>query len=294
MLTRTLRRVIDLRAAQQRWFAEASYLLSDRRAWRTGYSLHRNRVLNHLLGDSAIATLLRENRPLPDGYGRELDARIIELPWLLAQLEPGPGALLDAGSSLNREPVLTAPVLRAKRVTIATLAPETQCFWQLGVSYWYGDLRQLAFRSELFDTVVSVSTLEHVGMNNERYAGKDLRECAPEDFLTAVKELRRVLKPGGNCLITVPFGRYENHGWFQQFDAALADRLIEQFAGTVRCEAVYRYGATGWQISHRDDCRDCQFFDVNEQPRRRDGGAVTPPPDGAAAERAVLCLHLVR
>jgi len=294
MLTRTLRRVIDLRAAQQRWFSEASYLLSDRRAWRTGYAQHRNRYLNRALADASIAIALRERRPLPAGYGRGMDARVIELPWVLAQLTAGPAALLDAGSSLNREPVLKAPALRGKQITIATLAPEPLCFWQLGVSYWFGDLRQLAFRSELFDTVVSVSTLEHVGMDNQKYAGGEYREAAPQDFLTAVSELRRVLKPGGSCLITVPFGRYESHGWFQQFDAALTDRLIDAFAGTVRREAVYRYGSSGWQVADRDACRDCQFFDVNEQPRRRDGAAVTPPADGAAAERAVLCLHLVR
>ena len=52
-------------------------------------------------------------------------------------------------------------------------------------------------------------------MDNSMYAGdSDLgRRGNPTEFLLAVGELKRVLKPGGKLCITFPFGRYENHGW---------------------------------------------------------------------------------
>lgn len=58
------------------------------------------------------------------------------------------------------------------------------------------DARQLAFPDESYDIVYSMSVLEHI-------------EGDDQDA-TVVKEMLRVLKPGGRLLISVPFGpRYE-------------------------------------------------------------------------------------
>ena len=43
------------------------------------------------------------------------------------------------------------------------------------------------------------------------------------------KEMRRVLKPGGSLLMTVPFGMYRDLGAFQQFDRKLLSRAKEAF-----------------------------------------------------------------
>ena len=64
------------------------------------------------------------------------------------------GRLLDAGSSLNFRYVVTAPPLQAQKIHITTLAPERRAFWKLGVSYLYGDLRELVLRDGAFDSVV--------------------------------------------------------------------------------------------------------------------------------------------
>src|SRR4051794_31947923 len=49
---------------------------------------------------------------LPDGYGRWLDERIIEYPWLFSRLSSGPGKLLDAGSILNHHFIISHPKLK--------------------------------------------------------------------------------------------------------------------------------------------------------------------------------------
>lgn len=55
------------------------------------------------------------------------------------------------------------------------------------------DATKLSYLDESFDKIVAVSSIEHI----------------PEDGdVTSVKEFSRVLRPGGKCLITVPFGKY--------------------------------------------------------------------------------------
>jgi SAM-dependent methyltransferase len=274
----------------------SAYLKSDRRPWRTGYNEYREQYLKQVISDPDILRAFAENGPLPNGYGFRLDARIIEIPWVISRLSERNGLLLDAGSALNYEFVLQSPALAEKRVTIVTLAPEGDAYWRLGVSYVFGDLRNLDFRDELFDSIACISTIEHVGMDNSLYAGKaDIaRRTDSRDFLQAIQELKRVLKPGGVLFVSFPFGRYENHGWFQQFDAPLVDTLVAGFSPSQARETIFRYNPGGWSISDRASCAECEFFDVHES-RYFDPNSTTEyPSDYPAGERALACLDLIK
>lgn len=272
------------------------YLNSDRRPWRKGYSEYRNIYLSNVIRNGGILETFRQGKPLPDGYGFRMDARVVEIPWVLARLAQRTGRFLDAGSSLNYEFVLTAPVLADKKITIVTLAPESQCHCRLGASYVFGDLRDLDFRDNRFDTIVCISTIEHVGMDNTRYAGTiDVAQPGDtKEFLLAIKELKRVLKPGGVLYITFPFGQYESHGWFQQFDMHQMDKLIEEFDPAIYNETIFRYNTDGWQLSDHDSCRMCQFFDVHTSKYFDPDSTIEYPPDFPAGERAVACLELFK
>lgn len=274
----------------------ASYLKSDRRPWREGYYEYREKCLSEAVNDEALLDTFAEKRQLSRGYGYRLDARIIEIPWVLSRVRATGERFLDAGSALNYDFVLVSPALKEKQTTIVTLAPEGQAFWQLGVSYVFGDLRDLDFRDERFDAVACISTIEHIGMDNTMYA-EDLaiaQRSDPGEFVLAVKELKRVLKKGGTLYISFPFGRYENHGWFQQFDSALVDTLIEAFGPTRHAESIFQYHPDGWQLSDRDACKDCEFFDVHTSKYSDPNSTVEYPPDYPAGERAVACLELVK
>ncbi len=270
------------------------YLRSDRRPWRTGYSFYRVKIIDSVIHDEATLKVFRDSQPLPANYGFRTDVRVVELPWALARLAGHSGRLLDAGSSLNLDYVVTAPALAQYKITIATLAPEATCLWNLGVSYVFGDLRALDFRDDWFDAVVCISTIEHVGMDNARYAGQvdNARRSSSQDHLLAVKELRRVLKSGGTLYITFPFGVYEDHGWFQQFDAAMTDELIAAFNPSQVKETVFRYDPDGWKLSARAACAQCQYFDVTASKYFDPHSTIEYPPDYPAAERAVMCLEL--
>ena len=225
---------------------------------------------------------------LPCPYGRWLDERIIELPWLLSQLPEGPGTLLDAGSALNHDFILRHPKLRQKDLTIMTLAPEADCFWRRQISYVFGDLRQTVFRDNCFDWIASVSTIEHIGLDNTMYytADRAKAENDPEAYVEAITEFRRILKPDGSLFLTVPFGRHCVHNWLQVFDGDRIERIVTTFRPSIHSETYFRYSEPyGWRLSSRAETLDARYFDYHSQPAW---------PDGPAAAEAVACLTLTK
>jgi SAM-dependent methyltransferase len=254
-----------------------------------GYTLYRTEQIRNVLGDADLIGLFASGQQLPDGYGIGLDERCVEYPWFLANLDPAARRILDAGSTLNHEFLLDTAVLRTKRLHILTLAPEDVCFWRRGVSYLYDDLRDIPTRDHYYDAVACLSTLEHVGFDNSAYGA--LRGEADRDaFVEVMKELRRVLKPGGWLYLTVPFGRYEHHDWFQQFDATLLQKAIAAAAPRQVKRWFYRYTETGWQVSTEGEASHSRYVawlrpDVLPKP-------VPLEPDRAAAARGLACVAL--
>jgi SAM-dependent methyltransferase len=258
--------------------------------WQRSYSLVKSMCLKRLLSDPKMTALFDSRSNLPSGYGFGLDERCIEYIWFLAKMSSKSKEYLDAGSTLNNRLLLRHPRLKGKRLTILTLSPESTCFWRLGVSYHYSDIRKLPFRDAWFDEIACVSTLEHVGMDNRLYS----KDCAhhqrnTSDFGRALFELRRVLKPGGRLLLTVPFGKYQNWGVFQQFDAALLDRAARVFAPSARLDEFYLYQEDGWQIAQIEDCQDCSYSEFIIQLWSLNTKGLKPERDYAAGARAVAC-----
>lgn len=267
---------------------------SQKRPWSTGYVAYRRKYLSAVLQDPELLKVFNTTEEIPQGYGHRLDARMIEIPWVLSRLPEQAIRILDAGSSLNHFEVISSPKLRDKSLTILTLAPEANCYWEQGISYVYDDLRDAPFKNGLFDVVTCVSTIEHLGMDNSFYAEKldAARPGSQKAYLTAAQELKRVLKPGGTILITFPFGTYQNLGWFQQFNAEMADELIDAFQPKMIHEAIFRYLPDGWVKSTREACAECEFFDVRQSKYFDPTSTIEYPPDFPAGERAVACLEL--
>jgi hypothetical protein len=88
------------------------------------------------------------------------------------------------------------------------------------------------------------------------------------------------------------FDLFENHGWFQQFDAQLMDKLIEEFDPSFFKETIFRYDQDGWKLSDRALCTHSQFFDVKTSKYLDPNSTIEYPLDYPASERAVVCLEL--
>jgi SAM-dependent methyltransferase len=252
--------------------------------WTFDYLDRHTRFLTTMLDAPEAVDLFRRRAQLPDGYGIGLDERVVEYPWVFSH---GPfGRLLDAGSVLNHEHVLDRFLPLADELTITTLAPEDWSFTERGVSYDYSDMRDLPFRDGLFDSVICISTLEHVGMDNRGYGSETGREADPRaEAWAALRELRRVLRPGGTALVTVPYGRREDHVWLRQLDRAEVTELVAAFEPAESEVTVYAYACDGWQLSDLAAAAGSGYRDFTRDP--------TPVDDLAAAARAIACLRLV-
>jgi len=265
------------------WLLFPLYLLRGRKPWTPGYYSAKKRSIC-----SAIdAGLPDAEKGFREAHGFRIDERSVEYPWMFTQLPQHPGKILDAGSALNHEFLLERLPLDKSHLTIMTLAPEKRCFWKRDISYVFGDLRNTDFAEDTFDVIASISTIEHIGLDNTLlYTGdSSKKETDKLGFVPAVKEFKRIIKPGGMCLITVPFGRRGVHGWYQVFDLQAVSEVIKAFDPTEHTLDFFGYGESGWNHCEHEDIIDAEFFDVHE------GGDFAP--DYAAGARGVACLKLI-
>jgi SAM-dependent methyltransferase len=251
-------------------------------SWPSDEYAHRHsHFIAEVLDDDQLLSHFAGGEHLPSGFGIGLDERVVELPWMLAQGLKG--LALDAGAALNHEYLLQRVLRHVDRLHTVTLAPEPLSFAELGVSYLFADLRELPYRDRIFDVIVSVSTLEHVGMDNTVYGVTEPRADDPVvETARAVHELRRVLRDDGVLLITLPYGAPEDHGWFRQFGRTDVERFIADAGPRNVQSTVYRYSANGWQVSGLDEASDATYSRALTD--------ASQAPDLAAAARAVVCM----
>lgn len=294
----------------QRWYEQrrthyfnrqiAQYLHHGQKPWSSGYQAFKWQFINQAIADYNLIECFRNNQALPPNYGQFLDERVVEYPWLIARLlsedTKTSKQFLDAGSALNYASLIEHPALNRHHLYCVTLAPEDNCFWQQGVSYVYADLRNLPFQDEFFEGIASISTLEHIGMDNQMlYTSKENhQEHKPQDYLLAIKELKRVLKKGHKCWITLPFGRYQYDVFQQQFDEDMLEQVKQTFSPTHYQETFFQYNREGWFLSTREDCRDCEYFNFHKTKYCDPNSSRDYDPDLAAAARAVVALEMIK
>lgn len=259
------------------------YVARGRRPWSPGYYTAKKKTICSAIDIGVFV----DGGDLPPKYGHRIDERAVEYPWLFAQLPNRPGKVLDAGSALNHRFLVERAPIKDAQLTIMTLAPEKRCFWDRSISYVFGDLRKTLFADAVFDVIASVSTIEHIGLDNTMlYTGDaSKKETDVHGFMPAVAEFKRVLKPGGLCLITVPFGRRGVHGWYQVFDFDLVMKVVEAFQPSEYTIEYFGHGPDGWRRAEPEEIADVEFFDVHE--------GKSFGPDLAAGARGVACIRLV-
>jgi SAM-dependent methyltransferase len=263
------------------------YIRKGRIPWSDGYSEYKVEQIKLILySDPSIIKLT-----LPPKYGIGIDERIVEYPWIFSNLSNEEGMLLDAGSTTNFEYIVNHPLMSRKQVSIFTFFPESNNYASKRISYLYGDLRNIPFKDNFFDEIICQSTLEHIDMDNSIYGyqidNSSFRKSKSYDFLKAVEELQRILKRRGTLLITFPFGEYENHGFFQQFDTEMKNRIIDLIGPNGEIEEFYfKYLTDGWINSGENDCKKMKSYN----PHTGEGKGK----DGAAHSRAICCIKFIK
>jgi glycosyltransferase involved in cell wall biosynthesis/SAM-dependent methyltransferase len=253
--------------------------------WDEAYTAAHREFVARELDDAGLLGRFRSGERLPDRFGIGFDERVVEFPWISAQRLAGD--VLDAGSALNHLHVLTRLRPRVDDLHVVTLAPEQESFPSLHVSYLYADLRELPIVDGRYDRIVSISTLEHVGTDTSYYGGSTaVVTDVQAEAVRVMRELNRVLKPGGDLYLTLPVGRPERFAWVRALSLAEVDELVDAFAPSESSLRLYRYTAEGWQVAERDDVADARYRD------HFSSGPVEA--DRAPAARAVACLHLVK
>lgn len=230
------------------------------RAAKAAYAAHKGRVLEQATRDPLIRQAMLGDGDLPAPYGVGMDERVVEYPWVLARVPHGHGRIFDAGSTLNYEWVARHPAMQGKDVVLFTLAPEG-VIGRRSHSYLYGDLRSTILQDRCIDLAVCISTLEHVGMDNQAYTG-DAGDSHhdPAAYRQVLRELRRILRPGAPLLLTVPFGRRQDLGWLQQFDPDGIADIVASFGGRLVAQDYFRHDAdAGWRRRPADECLDAEF-----------------------------------
>ncbi|MGH7388986.1 MAG: class I SAM-dependent methyltransferase [Candidatus Rokuibacteriota bacterium] len=253
--------------------------------WSTGYGEYRMLYVARALEDRRLLHLFRHGGALPEGHGLRLDERAVEYPWTLSRADSWGPVVLDAGSTLNHPTLLATPFLANRHVIVYNLEHD----WvgkRARLSYLTGDLRDMILKDAVVDTIVCISTLEHIGLDNTFLYTTDssLREKRPTDYRRALAEFWRVLRPGGRLLVTVPYGRPGVLRWLQQFDRAGVEDIAATFGGRALDVSYFKYEPAGWTRASAEACAACEYFDVHA---RLDFDA-----DFAAAARAVACLEL--
>jgi len=271
-----LKKIIDL-------LVYPFYLLLGRKPWSPGYFTAKRNLIVHAIDSQLFA----QGSELPNGYGSHMDERVIEYPWVYSRLKDNPGAVLDAGSALNHDFLVERKPLSDGKLTICTLAPEKRCYFSKGISYVFDDLRACMFRDESFDAVISISTIEHIGLDNTMLYTSDgtKKEDNDDGYLAAVREFRRITRPGGSCLITVPYGKAVVRGWFQVFDAEMVAKVLKEFSPSQVEVDYFAYHEKGWSKASPESLADATFFDLHQDAKYDD--------DFAAGARGVVCMHLV-
>lgn len=216
----------------------------------------------------------------PEHPGFATTERFIEEPWCLARLR-GTRVVLDVGNAhagksyLQKLASLHIPDLYG--IDLSPIAPMLMTD-HTGrqrplLTAVQGDIRQTDFPSDFFDAITCISTIEHVGMDNRHYGVKDAPSTDRCDR-AAIVEMCRITKPRGRLLLTVPFGTFQNHGWFVQYDMTYLVQLISTSGYDVSEMHFFKY-RNGWS--------ECFAYELKST------GYAT---NGALAAAGLACIEL--
>ena len=152
--------------------------------------------------------------------------RIVEYPFVWRQLDlPSGATVLDLGATGSKL-ALELAVAGYQVIAVDVLAYP---FSHPNLRSWRGDFLANSLPADSLDAVVAVSTIEHMGI--PYYGGPSV----PDGDRRALREIWRLLKPGGRLLLTVPYGQAAQTAHQRVYDEPSLRALLEPFEVDVLC-----------------------------------------------------------
>ena len=164
--------------------------------------------------------------------------RIIEVPFVHRNLPyPFRGRVLDVGCR-ESEVIFQLASLGYEAWGI-DIRPALVSF--PGVHYVEDDVCRHPFPSGYFDVAISLSTVEHIGLGGYGNAKPD-----EQGDLHALQAVHRALNPGGRLILTVPFGKRGDTGWYRVYDHQRLEDLLARSGFKTETEDYWRAQGIGW------------------------------------------------
>lgn len=133
----------------------------------------------------------------------KLHSRCIEYPFAASRLGKA-GVILDVGTAKADPAWINWLENLPLQVHATDYDKPTTPF--KNITFHQADLRRLPFPNDFFDKIMAVSVIEHIGLESPQVLAETIPQVSNHGDLEAFRELARVLKPGGELMMTVPFG----------------------------------------------------------------------------------------
>lgn len=170
--------------------------------------------------------------------------RVVENAFAIKSIAslPKGSKILDFGCAEN----ILALQLACMGYKVTGVDVQDYAFRHSNLEFIQGDFLKVGFKKK-FDCVTSLSSVEHVGLGfygDIVDAGGDLR---------VMEKIRKILKPHGILIITVPFGR-SSSSWERSYDEKSLEELLMGFKIT-HSEYYVKYKGD-WIEVNKGDLRE--------------------------------------
>ncbi|HZS94091.1 MAG TPA: DUF268 domain-containing protein [Chloroflexota bacterium] len=118
--------------------------------------------------------------------------------------------------------------------------------------FYHSSLIGNALPASSYDAVLVLSTLEHIGL--PCYGQMPFIQG---DVL-ALTEIRRLLKPGGTAIVTVPAGRSKITNWYRQYSPADLRRLFRGWDATIE---YWAWNGRSFEPTPESEIERFDYFD---------------------------------
>lgn len=100
-----------------------------------------------------------------------------------------------------------------------------------------------------FDVVIAISTIEHIGLGHYGDSTQDTDH-------KAVNEIRRILKPDGKFILTLPYGKKTKTKVFRVYDKEALEKLLEGFE-VLKAQYFVNHKDVYWELSNEEIVSQC-------------------------------------